>query len=186
MTMNKDRDGHPEGAKTPEGSRRKRLRFLLLFAVLIVAFEVPLAFETVDEHLVLPFTRALARVSGGILRATGQPVAVSGTGIVGSCFAVDIRNGCNGLEATLFLVAATLAFPAPWKKRLTGAALGVVAIQAINLVRIVTLYLIGCHRRAWFDAFHLAVWQTIVFACAVLLFFAWSRRVTIADAGTGA
>lgn len=162
--------------------KNKRLRFLLLFAVLIVAFEVPLAFESVDEHLVLPFTRGLTRVSGGVLRAAGEPVAVSGTTIAGNCFAVDIKNGCNGLEATLFLVAATLSFPAPWRQRLVGAALGTVAIQGINLIRIVTLYVIGCHRRAWFDTFHLAVWQTIVFACAVLIFVAWTRRVTPARA----
>jgi len=162
--------------------KNKRVRFLVLFAVLIIAFEVPLAFETVDENLVLPFTRALTSVSGGALRAVGEQVAVSGTTIAGACFAVDIRNGCNGLEATLFLVAATLAFPAPWRQRLIGAAVGAVVIQGVNLIRIITLYLIGCHRRAWFDTFHLAVWQTIVFACAVLLFVAWTRRVKLADA----
>jgi exosortase H (IPTLxxWG-CTERM-specific) len=171
---------HPERAKTREGSRR--VRFLLLFALLIVAFEVPLAFEPVDEHLVLPFTRALTRVSGAALTILRHPVVVAGTTISGGCFAVDIRNGCNGLEATLFLVAAVLAFPAPWRERAIGAATGAIAIQALNLIRIVTLYLIGCHRRAWFDTFHLAVWQTLVFACAVLLFVAWTRRVTLADA----
>jgi exosortase H (IPTLxxWG-CTERM-specific) len=187
-SANDDRGSHREAAKTAEGSgrgggsKRKRIRFLVLFAILIVAFEVPLAFDPVDVHLVLPFTRVLTSVSGGILRLVGERVVVSGTTIAGACFAVDIRNGCNGLEATLFLVAATLAFPAAWRQRLIGAAAGAAAIQAINLVRIVTLYLIGCHRRSWFDAFHLAVWQTIVFACAVLLFAAWSRRVTLADA----
>ncbi len=54
--------------------------------------------------------------------------------------------------------------------------MGVTLIEVVNLIRVVTLYLVGCHRREWFESFHLAIWQTIVFATAVIFFAAWSRR----------
>ena len=41
-------------------------------------------------------------------------------------FAVSIEAGCNGVEATIVLVAAILAFPAPWKRKLVGLAIGIV------------------------------------------------------------
>ena len=102
--------------------------------------------------------------------------------IGGGCFAVDMHNGCNGLEASLFLLAAVLAFPATLRMRLAGVVLGAAIVQLANLIRIVTLYLIGCYRPAWFEAFHLQIWQTIIFATAVGFFLLWTRRATTADA----
>ena len=32
-------------------------------------------------------------------------------------FAVSIEAGCNGVEATIVLIAAIFAFPAPWRDR---------------------------------------------------------------------
>jgi hypothetical protein len=60
-----------------------------------------------------------------------------------SGFAVSIEAGCNGVEALLVLAAAMLAFPAPWRMKLIGLAIGAVAIQALNIVRVISLYYLG-------------------------------------------
>ena len=160
----------------------RRARFLISFFLLLALFEIPLLIEPVDRHVVQPFTAGIASVSGWMLRLFGQPVTVSGTLLTSSCFNVNINNGCNGLEATLFLVAAVLAFPAPWRARGIAALAGVALIQGVNLIRVLSLYLIGCYRREWFDAFHLAIWQTIIFAIAILFFANWTRGKSPADA----
>ena len=149
----------------------RRWLFLLKFVALLVVFEVPLLFEPVDQYIVRPLSALIAAAAGGIV---GVPA--KGTTIASSCFAVNIQNGCNGLETVLFLLAAVLAFPAAASRKAIAAAMGIALIQAVNLIRVVTLYLIGCHRPQWFASFHLAIWQTIVFATAVLFFAGWSRR----------
>ncbi len=161
---------------------RSRSRFLIVFFLLLVLFEVPLLLEPVDRIVVQPFTAGIAAVSGTLLNVFGQPVSVSGTLLTGSCFTVNINNGCNGLETTLFLLAAVLAFPAPWRARAIAGVTGVALIQAVNLVRVLSLYLVGCYRREWFDTFHLAIWQTIVFAVAILFFANWTRGKAPVDA----
>lgn len=152
-----------------------RARFLLVFFLLLALFEIPLLLEPVDRTLVQPFTRGIATVSGALLGLMAHEVRVVGTMIVSPCFSVNINNGCNGLEATLFLVAAILAFPAAPKARWRAALGGVLLVQGVNLVRVLSLYLIGCYRRAWFETFHLAIWQTIVFAVAIVFFARWTR-----------
>jgi exosortase H (IPTLxxWG-CTERM-specific) len=153
-----------------------RWKFLLKFALLLALFELPLLTEPVDKHVARPLSAGIAAASGAVLRAVGERVVVRGTIISAPCFAVDIQNGCNGLETMLFLVAAVLAFPASAKQRILASLLGILLIEAVNLIRVTTLYLVGCHKREWFESFHLAIWQTIVFATAVLFFAAWSRR----------
>jgi exosortase H (IPTLxxWG-CTERM-specific) len=153
-----------------------RWKFLLRFAVLLVVFEVPLLLDPVDRYVVRPLSALIATAAGGVLGVLHEHVIVKGTIIAAACFSVDIKNGCNGLETLLFLVAAVLAFPATWRQRVIAAVIGTILIQAVNLIRVVTLYWIGCHRPQWFASFHLAIWQTIVFATAVIFFAAWSRR----------
>ena len=165
---------------------RSRWKFLLRFALLLAVFEVPLLTRPVDQYVARPVSAAIASTSGVILRVIGERVVVRGSIISSPCFAVDIQNGCNGLETMLFLVAAVLAFPATARQRVTATIAGIVLIQMVNLIRVVTLFLVGCHKRAWFESFHLAIWQTIVFATAVIFFAAWTRRATIPDADSHA
>jgi exosortase H (IPTLxxWG-CTERM-specific) len=165
---------------------KSRWKFLLRFALLLAVFELPLLTRPVDQYVARPVSTAIAATSGAILRVIGERVVVTGSIISAPCFAVDIQNGCNGLETMLFLVAAVLAFPATARQRVIATIFGILLIQAVNLIRVVTLFLVGCHKRAWFESFHLAIWQTIVFATAVIFFAAWTKRATVADADSRA
>jgi len=131
---------------------------------------------------VVPFTRWIVRTSAAVLRAVGEPAVAEGTRLTSAAFTVDVKNGCNGVEAMLILVAAVLAFPAGWKARAAGVAAGVLVIQAANLLRVVSLFWLGVHHRAVFDLFHTAVWQTALILLAVGLFVLWTRRIGIRGA----
>ena len=137
-----------------------------------------MAVQPVNDRVVVPFTERIVRVSSVALRAIGEPVAAEGTNIRSVAFAVDVKNGCNGVEAMLILLAAVLAFPASWRQRLYGLLAGIAVIQVLNLVRVVSLFWLGAHHREVFDMFHTAVWQTLLILVSVGLFVLWSRRVS--------
>jgi len=161
---------------------RDQLRFVLKFAVLLLLFYAVVTPEPVDRNVIVPFSHVLAVVSGGVLNLFSQHVHVTGTVIAGPGFGVDIKNGCNGIEAVVFLCAAIAAFPASWRARLLGILAACTIIEGLNVIRIVSLYLIGRYRPSAFGAFHLAVWQSVIFAAAVFLFVAWTARVRRQDA----
>ena len=125
-----------------------------------------------NDHVVVPFTELLVRISTALLVVLGEQTVSFGTLIQSSAFAVDVKNGCNGLEAALLLVAAMLAFPAPPKHRALGIAAGLAVIQGVNLFRIVSLFWLGAHHRNVFELFHAAVWQTLLILLAVWIFLA--------------
>jgi exosortase H (IPTLxxWG-CTERM-specific) len=127
--------------------------------------------------VVVPFTAGIVRTSAAVLRGLGEPAVADGTRLKSPAFAVDVKNGCNGVEAMLILVAAVLAFPAGWRARAAGVIAGVCVIQAVNLLRVVSLFWLGVHHRSVFDLFHTAVWQTVLILLAVGLFVLWTRRV---------
>jgi exosortase/archaeosortase family protein len=101
---------------------------------------------------------------------------MQGTAIRNHAFAVNIKNGCNGVETMIIFLAAVLAFPATFKSRAIGLGLGLVAIQLINLVRVVALFLTGAYFPKFFDSSHTVVWQTIVILFGVFLWIFWANR----------
>lgn len=157
-------------------------KFLLRFVVLLLGFYALVAIQPVNDAVVVPFTAFLVKVSAGILLAVGEQVVREGTVIRSALFAVDVKNGCNGIEATLLLLAAMLAFPASARARAAGLAIGLLAIQGVNLVRIVSLFWLGAHRRDVFELFHAAIWQTLLILLAVGIFLAWGKRLRRGEA----
>jgi len=166
--------------RSPEGSgaRRRSLGFLLRFVILLVVFYLIVASHPVNDVVIVPFTGWIAQASGKVLNALGERVNVIGTEIRASGFGVNIENGCNGVETALLLAAAVLAFPAGWRQRLFGFLLGFLAIQVVNVIRVVSLVWIGRHRPALFDSSHTVIWQSAVVLFGVLIFLFWASRQT--------
>src|SRR5689334_23751881 len=156
---------HPRGPIMP--MQRTQVLFLVKFFAILIAAYLLIAWNPVNDHVIVPFTHGVAQVSGAVLRMIGQPVTVEGTIIRSSRFGVNINNGCNGVEAMLILLASIVAFPASLRARITGLLLGALAVQLLNAIRIVTLYLLGAYQPKLFDMFHTAVWQIVIILSAI-------------------
>jgi exosortase H (IPTLxxWG-CTERM-specific) len=165
----------PEAGR-PRAARLASYWFLARFLVLLAALYFLVAWRPVNDRVIEPFTSGIASVSGAILRVMGEPITVNDTTISGGGFAVNIENGCNGIETALLFASAVLAFPAPWRARLVGAVLGLLAIQVVNFVRVVSLFWIGRHHPAFFQSSHTVIWQSAVVLFGVVLFFLWAAR----------
>jgi len=128
---------------------------------------------------VRPWTDALAAISADIVRWFDPHVIAHGNILRSSRngFAVAIEAGCNGVEATIVLVAAVLAFPAPWWRKLVGLAVGILAVQGLNIVRVISLFYLG----QWnFDAFEFAhryVWQALIMLDVLIVWLLWVRTL---------
>src|SRR4051812_17292525 len=122
-----------------------RWRFPLMFAVVAIAlFAIELT-RPVQQALVMPWTQALAKASVAIITVFDPHVIAYGRVLQSTTngFAVSIEAGCNGVEAALILIAAIIAFTAPWKQKLVGIAIGLLAVQLLNVVRVISLFYLG-------------------------------------------
>jgi exosortase H (IPTLxxWG-CTERM-specific) len=80
------------------------------------------------------------------------------------------------------LVAAMLAFPAPWRYRALGIAIGIAAVQLLNIVRVISLFYIGQWDFSVFEWAHQYVWQALIMLDVLVVWLIWVRRV---PPGTG-
>jgi exosortase H (IPTLxxWG-CTERM-specific) len=153
------------------------LRFALLFLVLMGGLFFLYVLKPVDTWFVEPFTSGIATVSTTLIHMFDDDVISHGKVVQSTLngFAVSIERGCNGMEAVIILFAAIFAFPAPWKHRLAGFLAGFVAIQALNLVRIISLFYMGQYSQVWFEWFHLYLWQALIILDALVVWLLWLR-----------
>ena len=158
---------------------RKEVAFLLKFGGLLALFFLLAAPKPMNDLFVEPFTAVVAKAGGLAARLFGEKTVMVGTTISSPRFSVNIRNGCNGLETIFIFAAAVLAFPAPWKARLLGLAGGFVAIQLVNLVRIVSLFYIGIHFPKLFEESHTVLWQVGVILSGVIFWIIWADRFAL-------
>ena len=153
------------------------LRFAILFFVYLVGLFALEILNPVQQHVILPFTAGVAHVSVWLIHLFDGSVVASGNQIINAASGggIEIVAGCNGVEAVLILVSAILAFPSPWKHKLIGIGLGFLAIQTLNLVRIITLYYLHIWSPVWFDWFHLYLWQALIILDALVFWLIWLR-----------
>lgn len=153
------------------------LKFSILFVVLLLGLFTVEVLQPVQDHVILPFTSALAAISVFIIELFDSGVESSGKIIrdLETGFAVSIEPGCNGVEALIILFAAIFAFPAPLKHKLIGFAIGFCAIQGLNLVRIISLFYMGQWNMTWFNWFHLYLWQALIILDALVVWLIWLR-----------
>jgi len=155
-------------------------RFIVLFTVILVSLFTLEMLVPVQEHVVVPFTEFLARLSAAIIQpfdpaviADGKILQFRDTG-----FAVSIEAGCNGVEATIVLIAVLLAYPAGWRARLGAIVLGFLAVQVLNLLRIISLFYLGDWNTAVFTWIHLYLWPALIMLDVLILFMVYLRYLS--------
>lgn len=158
-------------------------RFILLFVFLVVLLFGLELYQPVQQMLVIPWTQLLALMTGKIMLWFDPDVIVQGKVISSSLtgFSVSIEAGCNGVEASLILVAAVLAYPSPWDMKFTGVVFGIIAIQLLNLLRVISLFYLGQWDMQWFEWAHLYIWQVLIILDALIVFIIWMRVVAQSD-----
>lgn len=155
------------------------VRFFSLFIVLLaILFGVELL-APVQRVLVNPWTDLLASTSASLLSLFDHSV-VSHARVLQSRangFGVSIEAGCNGVEASLILAAAVLAFPSSWRLKLAGIGLGFLAVQIANLLRIISLFYLGQWNTQVFEFAHMYLWQALIMLDVLVVWMLWVAAV---------
>jgi len=171
--------GKSENRKKKETSSYKKeaLFFFVKFFVLMGLLLFLELLNPVSQNVIVPFTNLLARSSVFLLGLLGTKTSVSGTLIVSPQFAADIKAGCTGIEPIIILLSAIFAFPSPWKAKVYGAVLGMVILQVVNLIRIVSLVYLGINHPKYFHDAHTFIWQIVIIALSLFLWMVWARSL---------
>ena len=152
---------------------------LITFATILLALFTVELLEPVQIWVIQPFTAVVAQVSAVVLQAFDGTVRAHGIVLsnIETGAAVSIQPGCNGVEAMIVVLAAIAATPATWKQKLIGLGLGFLAIQILNVIRIVSLFYLLQWNPVWFEWAHLYLWQALIMLDGLIVYLLWVRTL---------
>ena len=138
----------------------------------------------VRSYAIGPFTEGITHLSGWLIQLLGGAAEVSDNMLTvnplsANKFTVLVLDMCNGVEATVFLWAAILAFPAPMLYKIKGLLIGTLTVHFLNIIRIISLVYLGVYKSDWFHWVHWYVWDALIMLDILIVFLAWIRLMPL-------
>ena len=120
----------------------------------------------------------IANLTAWVMRVAGAEGKAHGTLVSSSFGTVEIVRECTGVYPTALFIAAVLAYPTHWKRTLLGIAVGIVSLQGMNIVRVISLAYIHKAYPEHFETAHLIVWQSLMVFFALIVWLVWAVELT--------
>ena len=150
-------------------------RFAITYLVLMSLFFLLIAWKPIQNVIDLNglYTKAIVFITAKILEIMGMLCTSQGSVITISGTSLDIKFGCNGLEAVMIYSVGIISFPATWKKKFLGIVAGFIVIQIINIIRIVVLAYSSIYFKTLFEYIHIYIAQGMMIAIALGIYLLW-------------
>lgn len=154
------------------------LRFLAIFGLVLIVYYLSTTTEVASERFFPWYLRINAEASTWLLNLGGySDVTVSGRIMSSPGFSMAIERGCDAIEPSALFVAAVLASPVLFRRKLPALIFGTSLLLVLNLVRLVSLFLTGLHLKSLFDVMHLQIWQAAFIIMALMFWAVWASSV---------
>jgi exosortase/archaeosortase family protein len=155
---------------------RTTTRFLVIAGVGFALYAFPYQELGVPETLFQAYLDAYAAVAACVIRLFDPRVVVLGAVIRGRHSGVEIVKTCDAIDVQILLVAAMIAFGGSWWRRVVAAACALVVLNAVNVLRIASLYAVAPYVSPdIYETIHLQVWPFALAAFALFEFWLWRR-----------
>ena len=151
------------------------LRFCALFLFLIALYAALFNTPLFERFVHAPMSRLVALCSLPLLSLVGD-ASLRTTFLEFNGFRGVIVEACNGVLPIYIYLAAVAALPSGWPQKLWGALIGVPVIFIVNVIRVISLMILGATRPDIVERIHIHVWQTLIVALAMGIWIYWAER----------
>ena len=165
-------------AKSKLKAHKAIIKFCLIFLGLLVILTTTFPFLNDKFNPQLTWLMVVtADLTGFFLKLFGISVNITGRVVSLSNFSMEVVGECTGLYEMLIFLAAMIAYPANYKKKLIGAGLGLPLLYVINIIRMVFIAAMGNWSPQTFDFMHLYFWQVAMILIIVSVWVLWIEKV---------
>ena len=148
-------------------------RFIVVAGILYAAFHF--AYNQIpDDYLrntIYPNVIGHAAAKTIKTLTPDRTVVVSNNALISPRAKMNIVRGCDGSGVWFMLSAAIIGFGASFRQTITGLVAGTITVYIINQIRIVGLYYVIEHNRAWFPPVHTYYAPTLIIILVAGFFY---------------
>jgi len=142
------------------------------FAALMALYYV-FSLLPISDRALNGLVTGTARLANCLLNLLGEKSQLTEATLSSGLFAITVLKACTCVEFVWFYCAALIVFPSPWTRKLPGILIGAAALLALNLLRVMSLFLVGVHFPKAFDMVHEDIWSVSLIIATLFLTLAW-------------
>ena len=153
------------------------LNLLFLYILWYVVYNLWLhPKETLDLYVV----DATIYISKRILELFGYIVFTGAERVVGidGTGGLWIGDNCNGISLFGLFAGFIIAYPGNWKKKLIYIPIGIILIEFMNVLRVISLAILDTYSRSWTEFNHTYTFTIIIYGFIFLLWMIWVNRIS--------
>lgn len=154
------------------------LRFVVMMIIGMVLFYVFYKSAFYQNYLNEPIVTAQANITSFFLNIFGANTVSNGTVISSATTdsSINIKGGCDGLEATALLLCAVSVFPIDFKYKIPGLLFGFLGLFALNIFRLFGLFYAKTYAsQSTFDLLHEQGGFVIFTALSIVIWMIWAN-----------
>lgn len=162
--------------------RKKNLKTVLSFLIVFNLLSIPIYLVIITDYSFQPLQGMVASITTALLEVQGYSIVQNGQFMVvaagNGIYRVEVSWDSTGWKSVYALFALVMATPVStlWKK-LRFLAIGLPAIFALNIARIVTTMLIAITLGfQYFDIVHTVLWREGLIIAVVLVWYIWLKK----------
>jgi archaeosortase B (VPXXXP-CTERM-specific) len=157
---------------------REALTYVSLFLSLCIAFYLLYYYLAVHNSPILASLNTnTAWILGAVFSSSGASVVRNGAVVTINGFALEIIDECTAVFSSIVYCACILAYPTTLRNKGLGVLIGIPALYAINVLRLVVITFVGLSAPHLFDFVHVYLWQASFIIFVVILFLLWLKLV---------
>lgn len=155
----------------------KRKLYLFIGGVFIFSiFSFWLTSQDFFLKIVQPLLNLYTYLSSVILNIFGYGTSARQEYLTGQGFSLEVKKGCDAIAPMILLVLSIAFFPAPFKSKPKAILTGIGLLFLLNLIRIISLFLVKIYAPGIFDFMHTDFWQIVFIVFTLYLWLRWLRR----------
>jgi exosortase H (IPTLxxWG-CTERM-specific) len=128
-----------------------------------------------QNGLLGPWCEIAAELSAKLMHLFGSNVIQSGAVLLDpqTQKSIMVSRGCSGAVATFILVASIIVYPSCWRAKVLGIITGYMAVQGLNVTRIITLFQLNIYSEQLFGFAHAYLWQGLLMLDVLVFLLLW-------------
>ncbi len=152
------------------------LRFVLfLGGIYFLLNGIDERFSPIGFVNLIGINKAVALISGWLLNLFGAGTKTIGNLILSKTFTFYIDDSCTAVDASSYYLSAVLAYPGRLKEKAWGILLGLLALQVLNILRVVALFYIMLWFPGYFSGVHVYAAQVLFIGYTGALWLWWTE-----------
>lgn len=167
----------PKPTINTKANKRKLILYVIsvsFFSILFMIFANQSWFQPIS----IAILEGYSRISSAVLNIFQQGTTVSGANISSIDFSIAVKKGCDALAPMILYIFSIVFFPANKKAKIKGLLIGLPVLAVLNVIRIISLFLVGKYgNQMLFDIFHVDIWQIVFIVLTLVLWSLWLRSI---------